>query len=337
MSGAFTTELDEHFTGTHLNTEQYAIAAYRNLRLNPIATLLLPHLKEVSLVNHSADQILLKEFIPSATALTPDGLNERTRDVLGIQDWKNWKPMKSFGKQHTCAKAEELFWGILVKFVDEFVESHRADIVKYWHEIYRFSEDLVNHAVPVFLSDRDLSKLSSKERALAEERLKYNAGQYGFDLNAKREKRKGELKAVSPITLKSAIDPVQDSKDLENLKAASAYMIMMATYMHTWINEHQYDQLGEVLYSCGGLRFGDKERGILAPESDLSISPDLTRATQGLWLANILSRTEYGFITTNNENDVNPRLIELLRDKDTKDEFASYHVDIEEIESRTNI
>jgi len=112
-------------------------------------------------------------------------------------------------------------------------------------------------------------------------------------------------------------------------------MIMVATYLHTWINEHQYEQLGEVLYSCGGLRFGDKERGIIAPESDLSISPSLSRATQGLWFANILSRTEYGFITTNNENDVNPKFIQMLLDKE--DEFKALDVDIHSIESRTNI
>ena len=34
--------MEEHFPGTHLNTEQYAVAAYRNLRLNPVAGLLLP-------------------------------------------------------------------------------------------------------------------------------------------------------------------------------------------------------------------------------------------------------------------------------------------------------
>ena len=57
VNGAFCTEVDEHFAGTHLNTEQYAIAAYRNLRLNPVACLLLPHLKEVVLINHSADKL----------------------------------------------------------------------------------------------------------------------------------------------------------------------------------------------------------------------------------------------------------------------------------------
>ena len=62
ITGAVSTELDEHFTYTHLNTEQFAIAAYRNLRLNPVANLLLPHLKEVALINHSADKAILQGF-----------------------------------------------------------------------------------------------------------------------------------------------------------------------------------------------------------------------------------------------------------------------------------
>lgn len=335
VNGSFSTELDEHFTGTHLNTEQYAIAAFRNLRINPVATLLLPHLKEVSLVNNTADKILLSDFIPHVTALTPEGISQRTRDLLGMQDWKNWKTIKKISDAHTCAIAEDMFWDILYRFVSDFIDQYQDRIKEHWVEIYKFSEDLLENSVPVFLSDVDLDKLDPRMRALEEERFTYYAGQYGFDPNASRVKRDGLLKAVSPITLSPHFDESRAEEEMRNLKSACAYMIMVASYLHTWINENQYNQLGEVLYSCGGLRFGEKERGILAPESDLSISPDLTHCTQGLFLANILSRTEYGFITTNNEDDVNPELIRRLLDKEK--EFKELHVDIHAIESRTNI
>lgn len=335
VNGSFTTELDEHFTGTHLNTEQYAIAAYRNLRLSPIAILLLPHLKEVVLINHSADNLLLSEFIPNVTALTPDGIQQRTRDVLGMQDWVNWQPMQPLNDAHSSAIAENLFWDILYKFVDEFIDQNIAEIKAHWFEVYRFSEDLVNHAVPIFLSDLDLDTLSEKDRELAESRFDYYSKQYCFDADAQRERRDGEVKAVSAITNSEDYDEINGDVEVARLKHACAYMIMVATYLHTWINEHQYEQLGEVLYSCGGLRFGDKERGVIAPESDLSISPCLARASQGLWFGNILSRTEYGFITTNNESDVNPNLIKMLLDKEH--EFKALNVDVRTIESRTNI
>lgn len=112
-------------------------------------------------------------------------------------------------------------------------------------------------------------------------------------------------------------------------------MIFVATFLHTWANEHQYDDIGEVLYNCLGLRYGDKESGVLAPESDLSIAPDLTRSTQMMWFSNLLSRTEYGFITRNEEHDINPHFCELLMSK--KEEFAALGVIVENIESRTNI
>ena len=69
--------------------------------------------------------------------------------------------------------------------------------------------------------------------------------------------------------------------------------------------------------------------------SDLSISPDLTRSTGTLWYTNFLSRTEYGFITRNEEGDVNPIFSKMLLDK--KEEFAKLGVDVNSIESRTNI
>ena len=105
--------------------------------------------------------------------------------------------------------------------------------------------------------------------------------------------------------------------------------------MHTWVNEHQYEDIGEVLYSSLGLRFGNHEDGIFRPEGDYSISPDLTRATQMMWFSNLLSRTEYGFITRNEENDIDPLFAKLLEKK--RAEFKELYVDIDNIESRTNI
>ena len=54
-----------------------------------------------------------------------------------------------------------------------------------------------------------------------------------------------------------------------------------------------------------------------------------------LWFTNLLSRTEYGFITRNEENDVNPHFARLLEER--RDAFAALGVDVDAIESRTNI
>jgi len=109
----------------------------------------------------------------------------------------------------------------------------------------------------------------------------------------------------------------------------------MATFMHSFVNEQQYNDIGEVLYNSLGLRFGDGEHGVLAPESDTRISPDLTRSTQMMWFSNLLSRTEYGFIERNEEGDINPLLVEMLKKR--RNEIEQYGFLVRDIESRTNI
>ena len=335
VNGAFNTEVEEHFAGTHLNAEQFALACYRNLKLNPVAALLMPHLKEVSLINHTADKNLIAGYIQAATALTKDGLFQRTRDIMGFQDWKGWTPMKVLSEAHTCAKAETMFWDVVGEYVDGYFERNAEDIKAHWFEIWCFSEDLVNHAVPVaFSAPQDAPPPGKRWKELADRRFDYYSRQYGFDPTLERPVVDGETKAVSRITeAKTFADA--GPEDWQNLKDACKYAIMIATYMHTWINEHQYDDLGEILYSCGGLRFGDRKEGIMAPESDYAIAPDLERSTQMLFFTNLLSRTEYGFITVNEENDVNPQFAHLLDEK--RDAFAALGVDVDSIESRTNI
>ncbi len=367
VTGALSAELDDHFTSTHLVTEQFAIAAYRNLRLSPIAALLFPHLKEVILVNHSANSILVGpadpppplspirdggiilwledqianffnkvafetgSYIPLATAITHEGINQRTRDLLGVQDWKGWKPMEPLSSRHNFPRAQRAFWRMLGEYLDLFFEENLEEIKAHWYEVYCFSNDLVTHSVPLYLSDVDLESLPPKERELAEQRLQWYQHRYSLNMDVDRDEVNGELKVLSPITHSEEFR----AEDLDNLKEACRYIIMIATFMHSFVNEHQYDDIGEVLYSSLGLRFGDGPDGILAPESDTRISPDLTRSTQMMWFSNLLSRTEYGFIERNEEGDINPLLVKMLND--AKEEIEKNGMLIANIESRTNI
>lgn len=329
VSAALSSELDDHFAGTHVNTEQYAVAAYRNLRLSPVANLLFPHLKEVVLVNKTADEILIGPgYIPSASAMTAQGIVDRCVDVMGALNWKDWTPMKPLSDIHYYALAENLFWEVVEEYVDEFFVEYQDRIIKYWHEVYCFSEDLVNHSVPMFQSGR-LNDENDPERT----REAYYAERYRFNPNHPRRSVKGQIRAISPITENKKYNP--DSDDWNHLKQACKYAIMVATFMHTWVNEHQYEDIGEVKYSSLGLRFGEKPEGIILPESDTSISPDLLRSTQMMWFSNLLSRTEFGFITRDEEGDINPLFkARLMEHKET---FLKYGIRVEDIESRTNI
>lgn len=333
VSGALCAELDDHFAGTHVNTEQFAIAARRNLRKNPLTILLFPHLKEVSLINHSADSILIGPgYIPRASAMTAKGIIDRCTDLMGVLDWKNWKPMEILNERHTYAQAENLFWEVVGEFVDDFFEKNIDEILAEWFEVFRFSQDLVENSAEFFHHSVPLETLTEEQKAREDSRIAYYHERYRFDPNLPRLKYKGKTRAMSPITT-NPLNP--NPEDLENLKDACKFAIMMATFMHTWVNEHQYEDIGEILYCSLGLRFGEDKEGIFKPENDYSISPDLSRATQMMWFSNLLSRTEYGFITRNEENDIDPLFTKILEKR--RAEFKNLHVEIDNIESRTNI
>ena len=335
VAGAVCTEVEEHFAATHLNTEQYAVAAYRNLRLNPVAGLLLPHLKEASLVNHTAKKVLISGYIPAATALTSAGLQQRTRDILGLQDWRGWQPMKAISPAHTCAKAERLSGTSSASMSTSSSASTKTASRGIGGK---------SSASPT-ASSRTASPSSSPPRRTRRRptRAIRNSLRNASSTTASSTDSIGICRArpsaANSRPCHGSPPPARTTRPRRwtgrNLKDACRYAIMQATYMHTWINEHQYDDLGEVRYSCGGLRFGDGLSEIMAPESDDAIAPDLTRSTQMLWLTNILSRTEFGFITRNEERDVNPHLIRLLQDR--REVFDQLGVDIDAIKSRTNI
>lgn len=336
VSAGLNAELSHHFAGTHINSEQYAIACSRNLRLNPIAGLLKSFLRSVVLVNHTADRILVGNgYITSACALTPKGIDQVVYKTMGTLDWKGYRPMQPISEAHTYAKASNLFWDVVYEFVSNYIDDpdNKEQILAHWFEIYCFSEDLVKHSVPFFLCNYLQHALLDGKGNMKIDSDWYKQP-HRMDLNDDRPEVDGIKKAVSRITDKSAGDKVSD-EDLNHLKQACTYMIYQATFGHTWSNSKQYDDIGEVLYCSLGIRFGDGPDGVMGPESDYSIAPDLTRSTQMMWWSNMLSHTGYGYIIADEDEDVPPALRESL-EKHRK-AFADLDLDINIIQSRTNI
>lgn len=317
-------ELEAHLINTHLNTEQYAISFYRNIRKNPIKYLLGAHVKEVASINHGANTMLIGEegFITQACALTADSINLRVSQAMGMLDWKHWKPRDPLCESHHYANCAALYWHVLTDYVDRFFDSYLQEIHDQWFEIKCFSDDLVNHSNPLYLCsylsralEKDDSWFSKNERP---------------DLKLSRKQVNGHIAAVSAIT-QVAEHPCNE--DIENLKQVCRYVIMHATFMHSWANDRQHDDGGEVLYSSLGLRYGD--HGVFAPESDLSIAPSPRHASEQLWFATFLSRTKFGFIMKNEDRDIPPLFLEILREY--KPQFDALDFNIDDLQSRTNI
>lgn len=338
VSAALYAELAHHFAGTHVNTEQYAIACFRNLRLNPISGLLKPFLRSVVLVNHTADRILIGSgYITSACALTPKGIDQVVYNVMGTLDWKGFRPQQAISDAHTYAKAGNLYWKIVHDFVSDFIDNptNRSEILAHWFEIHCFSEDLVNHSVPAFLCHYlQNTLLDGYGKMKGNGSTDWYQHHHRMDLTDERPEVEGIKKAVSRITDKKDGQNVTEA-DINQLKQACTYIIYQATFGHTWSNSKQYDDIGEVLYCSLGLRFGKGPEGVMGPESDHSIAPDLTRSTQMMWWSNMLSRTGYGFIMADEEGVVPPELRKSLERH--RQEFAALDLDIDIIQSQTNI
>jgi len=317
ISATLETELGSHLAQCHLNAEQYALAAHRQLRRSPIRWLLHPHLREVVLINQSADSFLIgpQGYITRASALTEEGLNQRVVQLMGTYDWKGWAPAPPISDKHHYGKAANLFWEVLSVHVDTFIEEHREAIEANWVEVERFSADLVTHSAPFFACGYVRSHVIGKPAGWFQRRER-------MDLDAEREEHDGVRRAVSPIV------------SIEDLAQVCRYVIFLTTFRHAWANNKQWDDVGEVLYSCLGLRWGPD--GVFVNEADDErVAPRPEHATEMLWISYMLSKTQYGFLLRNEEEDVHPRFVDLLRARDA--EFREYELDIDTVSSRINI
>lgn len=326
VSATLAAELSNHLSQTHLNGEQYAIASRRNLRLNPVRHLIFPHVKEVSLINHSANTLLLGPtgYITRATGFTEDSIGEYIQQVVATLDWKGWKPRRVICEDHIFAKASQLYWKVLGEYVDWFFNTYDEDIREHWFEVKKFSDTLVANSTDFFLCGYLRGHVEPIETE-----------EYWFDWNERmklsidRPEINGRKKSISTITHSKEAD----EEGIANLKQVCRYVIQHTTFMHWWSNSKQYDEGGELRFSGLGLRYGDN--GIFSPEDDDSIMPPPNDATMQLWISYMLSHTNFGFLLKNEERDIHPEFIELL--KVYKDEFEAVGVDISKIPSRTNI
>lgn len=324
ISATLDTELGSHLSQCHLNMEQYAIAAQRNLRGNPVRYLLAPHLREVVLINSSANNFLIgpEGYITRAGALTADSINERIVQIMGTYDWKDYAPAAPVSEQHSYGRASNLFWTLCTEHVDRFFEQHLDAIQANWLEVRRFSDEAVAHSAPFFVCGHVRGEVIERGATwyLKSERA---------NLDIERPLVDGIPRAVSRITDSDAAT----EEGLENLKQLCRYVIFMATFRHTWANNRQWEDGGEVRYTSLGLRWS--EAGPFAPEDDLDTLPSARHATEMLWISYMLSKTNYGFLLDNTENDVDPRFVDDLRAR--VDDFGELELDLKRVNSRINI
>ena len=318
-------EMDTHLCAAHLNVAQYAIAAFRNFERNPVRKLLFPHLREVVKINDLGASAIfgVTGVLTTNTPLTTDACWRRLRHHLGMRDWTDWSPRKPIYAGHTYAKAAQLFWGVVTQHVDAFFAQNEAEILAHWHEVERFSEDLVKHSVAYHHEHvsaghpYDDNELHASRSA------------------AERETVDGSVRSVRKITRAHNV-PLDG--EVEKLKQISRYAIFHATFFHTWANDLQITDGGELLYETLALR-----NGSMGSEDDHELAPVPAECARQLALSHVLAASKRGTIMNNEDNDIPQRFIDLLAG--IRDEYAALRnpfevdetFDIEGIRSRINI
>ena len=313
-------EIDSHLTTTHLNLEQYAIPIYRNIRLNPLRRLLYPHLKEVVAANRQADHLLLgiDGFIARGSALPTAAIEKRITHVLGGLDWANWAPRAPLCESHRFAHVANLYWEILGDFVDAFFAEYQSRIAAHWNEVFLFSQELVTRAMPAFLCQHmqhTLNQSPIPNWFNPNERIKVNLTHSGST-------------AITPVTTRQT----PNEADLVNLKQLCRYIIMHATFLHSWANLEQYADTGEIAFAGLGLRFNG---AALTEKFTKAQLPPPRVALDQPYLAYFLSEVKHGFVMNNEDRDIHPDLINRLEQH--RGQFSALGFDVDEISSRINI
>jgi hypothetical protein len=314
----FAAEMIEHYIKAHLQMEQYTIAAFRNLRKNPVRLMLLPHVKSLVNINQRADEVLVSPTVGLVTTngpLTPGSVVQICKERMASYDWKGWKPRQPIFDGHTFAKIANLYWQVLTEYIDSFFQNYQEEIVKDWAEIHRLSDDIVEHSVayqPLVVSnDNDYDWYDHNELDHPE---------------IPRTTINGTVKATRPITTSDQ----PSATDIQNLKELCRYVIFHITFWHSWVNDAQADEGGEIFYNSLALRGGS-----FGSENDPAIAPNILESTNLIYMVNVLTAIKYGYILKNEDDDIPEELRTTLARY--KKEFADLDYEISNIRALINV
>lgn len=292
-------EIASHLATGHINTEQYAMAAFRHLNCHPLGNLLKPHLREVTEIDHAGKTAIFgSEGILAEGPLTVKGIRDCIRDQLRKLCYSNFRPRTVLFEGHRYAKASNKYWEILDRVVGKFFDQNNIkvddpDTIKKWHQIYYMSESLVNHSPAHREQDhRDYSRV-------------YDPSEADNPDFPGREVRNGELRSMRPITLNQE---APSAEDIIRLKQFCMHAIFQSTFQHWWVHSSQkiwgmQMQLASLAPKKNGeLPYGDTESG--AAQHQISIAKILTVFKRGVLVENPNKEIFRELITELFENEV---------------------------------
>ncbi len=151
-------EIYHHVLHGHIEVEQYAIAAHKNLnKENPLLKLLLPHLAGIGPVNVIADNTLIGKsgIFTGKGLLHPSAIDTFLYHEMQKIDWKTWTPMKPLGKWHHYAALAQLYWEMLTETTERYFKCYEHEIMEHIADINNFSKDLMRHAIKKYPNKKE--------------------------------------------------------------------------------------------------------------------------------------------------------------------------------------
>lgn len=274
-------EVEAHICRGHLVTEQYLLATKRSFSKNPVGKLLAPFLWQVDKINNFGNPLIFggRGILARASALTPDALADHLTQHLGTVDWFGWKSRQPQFAQDRYARVAQRFEAIVRKEVDAFFSENAAEIEAYWPEAVLFSDEL-------------------RANGVAFERYGNPASDWVDESEfAPVVGRNGEERIVGKSKAMSAIETVDD------LKQACVHAIFFASLWHSWVNDAQQIDGGEVKYSSMGIKTrepppasSDANFAAAMEAWEESAAPTGTHIVFQLVNSDLLPNTEYGYL-----------------------------------------
>lgn len=293
-------EVVSHLGIGHLYTGQAAMAVFRTLNTSPLSHLLCPHLRGVLEIDYAgASAIFGKNGILNVSGLSQAGIMQSLQAVLGGMCYTGFKPREPLTTGHRFARAEQLFWEVVTKVVDDFFVHYQENIQAKWYEIFYMSKNLVEHSCPYIPWERESNySVWLDPNEIDDPNL---PGRVEFN---------GVTRAVRPITL--SIDGPQEG-DIERLKQFCRVSIFTCTFWH-W-----------VIHSSQGKWGTNLKFATLAPwerEADLKEVPyggtKVSDANEVFAVAHTFMDFSRGYLLKNPNGDIyNPFIEELKANRES--------------------
>jgi Lipoxygenase len=288
-------EVKGHLARGHINVGQYAISLYRNIQKSPIFRLLHPHLKEVSAINSFGKGIIFGD-----------------EGILSTSPLTKTAVLSILRDDLGSCNWEKWSPRKSINSQHSYAKVHNL----YWEILTEYIDDFFSANLEkirldwkeIYYFSLDLTKESVPFRA-----PDLVSGEKWYCEN-EISANPGTGKAISEITTVKLNPP---DRDIENLKQACAYAIYHATIWHDWRNDYQIDYGGEIDYAR------------------LSLQYDVKEASFQLFIMNILSSIQYGYIVRNEDEDIPALFISKLKYR-VKD-FEDCGYDLRDLRSRINI